>query len=138
MPEDYDEFISLTLRTRNSKKPLRMLARNWKRRWLLLCFARPARHVSMEWCVAKPMRSNQNVRVSWKPVNPQDCGWENHYRIIMKTILQERETIHCNIFGSQIYSYASSYENSSSKSSSGQGMGKIGETLGVEPDQSHK
>ena len=28
MPEDYEEFISLTLRTRNSKKPLRMLARN--------------------------------------------------------------------------------------------------------------
>ena len=30
MPEDYDEFIALTLRTRNSKKPSRMLARNWK------------------------------------------------------------------------------------------------------------
>ena len=28
--EDYEEFISLTLRTRNSKKPLRMFARNWK------------------------------------------------------------------------------------------------------------
>ena len=37
--------ISLTLRTRNSKKPLRMLARNWKRRWLLPCLARQARHV---------------------------------------------------------------------------------------------
>ena len=42
MLEDYGEFISLTLRTRNSKKPLRMLARNWKRRWLLLCLARQA------------------------------------------------------------------------------------------------
>ena len=30
-------------------------------------------------------------------------------------------------FGSQIYSYASSYEKSCSKGSSGQGMGKIGE-----------
>ena len=29
MLEDYEEFISLTLRTRNSKKPIRMLARNW-------------------------------------------------------------------------------------------------------------
>ena len=36
-----------------------------------------------------------NLRVSWKPVNQQDCVWENLYRIIMKTILQERETIHC-------------------------------------------
>ena len=40
--------------------------------------------------------------------------------------------------GSQIYSYASSNENSGSKSSSGQGMGKIGENFGVELDQSQK
>ena len=38
--------------------------------------------------VVNPIRSNQNLRVSWKPVNPQDCVWENLYRIIMKTILQ--------------------------------------------------
>ena len=38
--------------------------------------------------MANPMRSNQNLCVSWKPVNPQDCVWENLYRIIMKTILQ--------------------------------------------------
>ena len=48
MPEDYEEFISLTLRTRNSKKPLRMLERNWKRQWLPLCFARQARKVKHE------------------------------------------------------------------------------------------
>ena len=70
-----------------------MLARNWKRRWLVLCLARQARNVSMERPVAKPMRSNQNLRVSWKPVNPQDCVWKNLYRIIMRTTLQERWTI---------------------------------------------
>ena len=32
--------ISLTLRTRKSKKPFRMLARNWKHLWLLLCLAK--------------------------------------------------------------------------------------------------
>ena len=41
-------------------------------------------------------------------------------------------------FGSQIYSYASSYENSGSKSIGGQGMGKIGENFGVELDKSPK
>ena len=41
-------------------------------------------------------------------------------------------------FGSQVYSYASSYEDSGSESSSGQGMGKIGENFGVEPDESQK
>ena len=33
----------------------------------------------------------------WKLVNLQDCVWENHCRLIMKTILQEMETIHCSI-----------------------------------------
>ena len=30
-------------------------------------------------------------------MNPPECVWENLYRIIMKTILQEREIIHCSI-----------------------------------------
>ena len=43
------------------------------------------------------MISSQNLRVSWKPVNPHDCVWKNLYRIIMRTILQEKGTIHYNI-----------------------------------------
>ena len=43
MPESYEEFISLTLRTRNSRKPSRMLARNWKHRWLLLCLCKTSK-----------------------------------------------------------------------------------------------
>ena len=70
MLENYEEFISLTLRTRNSKKPSRMLARNWKRQWLPLCLARQARTVCMVRPVVNPKRSNQNLRVFWKPVNP--------------------------------------------------------------------
>ena len=42
------------------------------------------------------MISKQNLRVSWKPANPRECEWKNLYRIIMRTILQEKETIHCN------------------------------------------
>ena len=45
----------------------------------------------------RPMSSNQNMRVLWKLVNLQDCVWENHCRFIMKTIMQEKETIHCSI-----------------------------------------
>ena len=72
------------------------------------------------WLVLHPMRPNQNLRVFRKPVNPQDCVWEILHRIIMKTILQERRTIHCNItICAHIYSYASSHENSRSKGSSG-------------------
>ena len=43
------------------------------------------------------MRSDQNTRVSWMPVKPQDCVWKNLHRIIVRTILQERVTIHYNI-----------------------------------------
>ena len=45
----------------------------------------------------KAMISNQNLRVSWKPVNPQDCVWKNLYQIIMRTISQEKGTIHYSI-----------------------------------------
>ena len=41
--------------------------------------------------VVNPMRSNKNLCVFWKPVNPQDSVWEHLYRIITKTILQEKE-----------------------------------------------
>ena len=124
--ENCDEFISLTLTTRNSRRPSRMLARNWKHQWLPLCLARSARTTIIVGMVNNPIKSKQNLRVFWKPVNLQDCVWENLYRIIMKTILQEKETIHCTLhFGSQIYSYAPSHANSRSKGSSAQGMGKI-------------
>ena len=36
------------------------------------------------------------VRVFWKLMNLQDCVWEIRYRIILKTILQEKEIIHYN------------------------------------------
>ena len=49
------------------------------------------------WLVVNPMISNQNLCVFWKPVNLQDCVWENLYRIIMNTMLQEKGTIHCSI-----------------------------------------
>ena len=119
MPEDYEEFISLTLRTRNSKRPLRMLARNWKHRWLPLCLPRRARKAIMEKPVARLMISSLSLHVSWKPVNPQECVWKNLYRSIMKTILQERDNSlqHYNLV--HIFYYASSNEDTGSKSSSG-------------------
>ena len=40
--------------------------------------------------------SSLNLRVSWKPVNPKECVWKNLYQNIMRTILQEKETIHYN------------------------------------------
>ena len=44
-----------------------------------------------------PTKLKQNLRAFWKLVNLQDCVWENHNQIIMKTILQEKVTIHYSI-----------------------------------------
>ena len=136
MLEDYEEFISLTLRTRNSKKPSRMLARKLEtpvgpamhrktckkskrgetrgenaRKWRGIYFIDPEdtefketiknARKQLETSVAPAMpckimkncgsgASNQNLRVFWKPVNPQECVWKNLYRNIMRTILQKK------------------------------------------------
>ena len=106
----------IDLEDKDFKETILDARKNWKHQWLPLCFTRQARRVSMERPVARLMISSLNLRVSWKPVNPQDCVWKNLYRIIMRTILQERVTIHYNIqFGTQICSYASRHEDSSSK-----------------------
>ena len=113
-------IISSTPRTRNLRRPSRLLAKNWKHQWLPLCLARSARTIRIVGMVVNPIRPNQNLRVFWKPVNLQDCVWENLSQTIMKTILQEKETIHCSItIWFTNFSYASRYENSRSKGSSG-------------------
>ena len=67
-------------------------ARNWKHQWFEPCFARHERKASVERSVARLMISSLNLRVSWKPVNPQECVWQNFYQKIMTTILQEKGT----------------------------------------------
>ena len=47
--ENCEGSISSTLRTRNLRRPSRMLVRNWKHQWLPLCLARQARKVSSSW-----------------------------------------------------------------------------------------
>ena len=43
--------------------------------------------------VVHPTKLRQNLRV----LNLQDCVWEIHYQIIMKTMLQEKDTFHHSI-----------------------------------------
>ena len=62
--ENCEEFISLTLVTRNLRRPSRMLARNWKYQWLPLCpaeFLRTVRIVG----VVHPIKSKQILRGFW-------------------------------------------------------------------------
>ena len=113
-------------RIRNSKKPSRMLVRNWKRQMLLLCFAKLWRRIVG---VMLPIKTRQNLRVIWTQVNLQDCVWENLNRLIMKTILREK-----GVNSLQLYNLVHKYipmpqamQIPAAKSSSGQGMGNNGE-----------
>ena len=76
MHENYEGSSSWTLRTRNSRRPSRMLVRNWKHRWLPLCLAKFLRTIRIVG-VVHPVKSKQNLRVFWELMNPQDCVWEN-------------------------------------------------------------
>ena len=51
-----------------------------------LCLARHAGRARMERPVASLMISSQNLCVSWKPVNPQECEWKNLYQNTMRSI----------------------------------------------------
>ena len=82
--------ISSTPRIRNSRKPSRTRVRSWKHQWLLLCPVKLRKFLA----VVHPTKFNQNLRVFWKLTNPQECVWETRYRLIMKTILQEKVKIH--------------------------------------------
>ena len=90
--ENCEGSISSTWRIRNSKKPSRTRVRSWKHQWLLLCPVKLRKIVG----VVHPTKLRQNLRVFWKLMNPQECVWEIRYRIITKTILQEKVKIHNN------------------------------------------
>ena len=103
----------MTLRIRNSRRRSRMLARSWKHQWLLLC---PVK-----------LRKNCGSGASYKIKNKLACTLEadESTRLRMGESLPNRHEDHIQgkrrqfiaalQFGSQIYSYASSYENSCSE-----------------------
>ena len=74
----------------------------------------------------KTNETQPKLRVSWKPVNPHDCKWKNLYRKYHEDHIagKGRQFTAALQFGTKIISYASSHEDSRSKSSSGQRMGE--------------
>ena len=130
MLKDYEDSISLILRTRSSRKPLGMQEEIGNTNGSSHALQDTARKASMVRPAARLMISSLNLRVYWKPVNPQECVWKNLYQNIMRTTLQERgQFTTASQFGTQIYSYASSNEDTRSKSSSGQRMGETSEKI---------
>ena len=118
--ENYGKFISSIQRIRNSRKPPRTHVRSWKHQLLLLCPVKLSKIVE----VMHQTKFKQNLRVFWKLMNPQKSVWKIRYRSIMKTILQEKVRIHCNITIWLMSLFLCLHEDPGSESSSGQKMGK--------------
>ena len=76
------------------------------------------------------LEANESTRM--RMGNSIPSNHEDHIAGKGDNSLQHYNLVH------QFYSYASSHENSCSKGSGEQGMGKIGENFGVELDQSQK
>ena len=97
--ENCEGSISLTRRTRNSKRPLRTRVRSWKHQLLLLCLAKLSRAIRIVG-VVDPTKSNQNLRVFWKLMNLQECVWENsmpHYHEDHIAGKGDNSLQHCNL-----------------------------------------
>ena len=86
------------------------------------------------------MISNLNLHVFGKAVNLQDYVWEIRYRIITKTILQEKVRIHYSttIWFTNLFCMPQAVKIAAAKVAGGQGGGKIGENSGVGLDKSQK
>ena len=86
MQENYKEFFSLTPEDKEFKETIKNALKKLE---TPVAPAMPYKiSKNHQNCVTrvKSYEIKSNLRVFWKPVNLQDCEWENHYRIIMKTI----------------------------------------------------
>ena len=75
MLENYAEFILLTLRTRNLKKPLGMQAKIGNTNGSRCALQGLQEKTRMKRSVARLVVSSLSLHVYWKPVNLQDCLW---------------------------------------------------------------
>ena len=135
MHENCVEFISSTPRIRNSRKPWRTRVKSWKHQLLLLCPVKLWRIVGV---VDSDKKKTKLACYLEANETTNACGKLDTIKSRRPYCRKRWEFITALQPGSQINSYASSYENSGSESSSGQGMGKIGENFGVELYESPK
>ena len=72
-------------------------------------------------------------------MNLRDCVWETHYQIIMKIILQGKETIHYSIITwfTNLFLCLKTIKIPAAKTAVDKEW-KIGKDSGVEPDENQK
>ena len=93
MQESCEVFLLLIRQTRSSRKLSKQThGKSWKFWWEQPCFAR-SEQVSSGKLVALLAYARQNTHASWKPTNIRESVWKELYIKIMKTTLQENDSI---------------------------------------------
>ena len=139
MQEYYEEFISLTLRTRNSKKPSRMLARNLKRQWLPLCLARWARTIRIGATRGKSNEIKIKLVFFWSQWIHKTAYGKLDTAKSRRPYCRKRGQFTAALqFGAQIYSYAPKPWKFLQQKQQWIKNGKNGKDSGVELDESQK
>ena len=83
----------------------------------------------------------KDLRAFWKLMNLRDCVWEIQYRIIMKTMLQEKERIHSLQHYNLVHKFIpmpQAMKIPAAKAAMDKERAKIGKDSGVGPDESQK
>ena len=111
----------IDLRTRSSKKPSGMQEKIGSTSCSCYALQDVRKVKTKERSVARPVSSNQILRVSWKPVNTQECVWKNLYRNIMRTMSQEKGTIHYSITTWYTHLFLCLKQNEDTRSNSSSG-----------------
>ena len=137
MLEDYEEFISLTLEDKEFKETIKNARKNLETSMAPAMPCKTSKKSKHERDHAsKTNDSSQNLRVSWKPVNPPGCVWKNLYRIMMRTHIagkREKSLQHYNLVHKFI-SMPQAMKIPAAKAAAN----KEWRNLGVGPDKSQK
>ena len=136
--ENCEGSISSTPRIRNSKKPSRTRVRSWKHQWLLLCPAKLLRTKNfgsgasnkIKTKLACILEADESTRLRMGESLPNHH--EDHIAGKGDNSLQHYNLVH------KFIPMPQAMKIPAAKSSSEQGMGKIGKNFGVEPDESQK
>ena len=86
------------------------------------------------------MISSQNLRVSWEPVDLQDCVWDNLLPNNHEDHIAGKETTHCNIkiWFTNLFLMPQAMKIPAAKAAVDKEWEKLEKITGVEPDQSQK
>ena len=139
MPKDYEEFYFIDPEDKEFKETIKNVGKKLETQMAPAMLCKISKNTQNCGNGDKSNKTKSKLACILEASELQDCVWENHYRIIMKTVLQEKETIHCSItiWFTHLFLCSKPWK-SPQKRQQWTRNGKNGENFCVEPDESQK